>query len=1179
MAKKLQLKFDPNQDYQLAAIASVVNLFQGLPEASQKFMLGDETVSNLPPGEVLYDSWLLDRLRDVRRANAFAEDVINLEKEDGFELEGISNNSPEPFPYFTVEMETGTGKTYVYLRTIYELRKHYGFSKFIIVVPSIAIYEGVIKTEEITREHFRSLYDNEPVTLIPYDGSRLSRVRIFATSTQTQILVMTIDAFNSKTNNLYKASEKLPGERLAYQYIQEARPIIILDEPQSIDTTEKARSAIRTLHPLFGLRYSATHRTSPNLVYRLTPVEAYRQNLVKKIEVIGLETHDNLNEKFLALESISARTPITAKVKTYTQEHGIAREAEVSLKHGDDLFKKTKRDEHNDGYVVEEINAADKFVQFKNGVRLDLNGTLAPSRPQVFDAQITATIKQHMETQQLLKPLGLKVLSLFFIDRVANYTLEQGIIRKIFDASFEKLKKQYPEFKRYGAEEVRDAYFAKSKPKKDAEEVAIDTQGRNAAEREAEKRAFALIMRNKEQLLSFDEPVSFIFAHSALREGWDNPNVFQICTLNQTVSEIKKRQEIGRGLRLAVNQEGERVSDTDVNVLTVIANESYESYAARLQQEYVEDGNEAPPQPKRPQDAWTRRNPRVFGSDEFREFWQKLNRESTYQINIDTATLIEECVALLSKASFPESVVVLTRGRFVVTEFTIRLDSASNGKARITLEIHDTDDNREIRPRVPIEAKVDLAKFRNDDRLRGFKVLEIVGEGDNAVVRFNNGEELTRYQPISFKTEKSQRAAEKPDEVLEIEGVYPVFNFIARAAKETSLTRPTLNKIFQGLPETIKNLLFQNPEGFTAVFITVIREAIADHIASRIEFTLPKGKPPHDAEALFPPEKKFPQKELIDAGVRGLYSKVQWDSFVELNFVEKVLKREEDKVIFYFKFPPTFKIGLPKVIGNYNPDWGIVRKSDDGTLKLELVRETKGTDDLAKLRFTNEGRKVICASKHFKQLGIDYRAIKWDQQRWWAAAENVAGTLLQDVAAEGPEPIVVGATSPSRVLHVISLEDSRVAKERFKTLLPLYSLKAAAGYFGNGEAVEPEGWVDALSVGHLDDKMFVARAVGRSMEPSIHDGDYCVFRAKPQGTRQGKIVLAQSRGISDPETGGSFTLKRYRSEKTSDQSGEWKHTQITLEPLNPDYDPIILTPESEGDVDVVAEYITTLGKV
>lgn len=1161
MSTKLQLKFDANQDYQLASIQSVVQLFEGLPETAREFTLGDEIVSNLPPGEILYDTWLLERLGAVREQNSFAEPVAELIKEDGMELEGVSANSPEPFPYFTVEMETGTGKTYVYLRTIYELRKHYGFSKFIIIVPSIAIYEGVRKTVEITREHLRSLYDNEHVTLIPYDGSRLSRVRNFATSTQAQILLMTIDAFNSKSNNLYKASEKLPGERLPYQYVQETRPIVILDEPQSIDTTEKARSAIRTLHPLFGLRYSATHRTSPNLVYRLTPVEAYRQNLVKKIQVIGLEISGNFNEKFLALESISRRQPLTAKIKTYAQQAGVAREVEVTLKQNDDLHNKTKRDEHQDGYVVEEINAAEKFVQFKNGVRLNLGDTLAPSRPQVFQAQITETIRQHMETQNVLKPLGLKVLSLFFIDKVANYTSEQGIIRKLFDEAFDRLKKEYSDFKNLKAEEVREAYFAKSKPKKDADEVAIDTDGSTKDQRAAEKRAFELIMRDKEKLLSFEEPVSFIFAHSALKEGWDNPNVFQICTLNQTISEIKKRQEIGRGLRLAVNQQGERVTESDVNVLTVIANESYESYASKLQNEYTEDGQLAPPKPKRPQDSKARRRDSIFKGEAFRDFWGKLNRQSNYTINVKTEELVDECVQRLSKASFPEPVVVLTRGEFVITDFKIQLLSASNGRAKLKLEVKDTKGHT-YSSDIPVQSRVDLSRLMNDERLRGFKVLEIVGEGDEARVRFNNGEELTPYQSIFFQTEKGLRAADKPTELIDVDSAFPVFNFIDRAARETSLTRPTLNTIFRRLPESTKKLVMKNPEGFSAVFITEIKEAVADHIAGRIDFRIVEDSFPHNVDTLFPLEKTFPQKELVDSGQRGLYSKVQWDSSIELDFVEKVLKRDEGKVIFYFKFPFNFKIGLPKIIGNYNPDWGIVRMNDAGDLKLELVRETKGTSELAKLRFTNEGRKIVCASKHFKQLGIDYRTITGREARWWAPVESMDGTIL-------PEP------PTTSVLQLISLDHPRVAKDKFKTLLPLYSFKVAAGHFGSGEAVEPEGWVDASSIGRLNDQMFVARAVGRSMEPRIADGDYCVFRLNPEGTRNGKIVLVQAREISDPETGGSFTLKRYRSDKSADD-GDWAHTRITLEPLNPEYEPIVLTPKSEGDVTLIAEFLSVL---
>jgi type III restriction enzyme len=1158
---KLQLKFDPNQDYQLDAIRSVVDLFEGVPETMHEFTLGDETVCNLPPGAVLYDTWLLERLAAVREQNGITEPITELIKEDGMELEGVSANSPEPFPYFTVEMETGTGKTYVYLRTIYELRKHYGFSKFIVIVPSIAIYEGVRKTSEITREHLRSLYDNEHVTLTPYDGSRLSRVRNFATSTQAQILLMTIDAFNSKTNNLYKPSEKLPGERLPYQYIQETRPIVILDEPQSIDTTEKARSAIRTLHPLFGLRYSATHRTSPNLVYRLTPVEAYRQNLVKKIQVIGLEMSGNLNEKFLALESISTRQPITAKIKTYAQQAGVAREVEVTLKQNDDLYNKTKRDEHQDGYVVEEINAAEEFLQFKNGVRLNLGDTLAPSRPQVFQAQITETIRQHMETQKALKPLGLKVLSLFFIDKVANYTSEQGIIRKLFHEAFERFKKEYSHFKYLKADEVREAYFAKSKPKKDADEVAIDTDGSTKEQKAAEKRAFELIMRDKEKLLSFDEPVSFIFAHSALKEGWDNPNVFQICTLNQTVSEIKKRQEIGRGLRLPVNQHGERVTESDVNVLTVIANESYESYASKLQNEYTEDGQLAPPKPKRPQDSKARRRDSIFNGEDFRNFWGKLNRQTNYTININTEELVDECVKRLSKASFPEPVVVLTRGEFVITDFKIQLLSASNGRAKLKLEVKDTT-GYTYAAAIPVQSRVDLSRLMNDERLRGFKVLEIVGEEDEARVRFNNGEELTRYQSIFFQTEKGLRAADKPTELIEVDSAYPVFNFIDRAARETSLTRPTLNTIFRRLPGATKKLVMKNPEGFSAVFITEIKEAVADHIAGRIDFRIVDDAIPHNVDNLFPSEKTFPQKELVDSGQRGLYSKVQWDSAIELDFVERVLKRDEGKVIFYFKFPFNFKIGLPKIIGNYNPDWGIVRMNDAGDLKLELVRETKGTSELAKLRFTNEGRKIVCASKHFKQLGLDYRTITGREARWWAPLESMDGTIL-------PQP-------PTSVPQLISLDHRRVTKDKFKTLLPLYSLKAAAGYFGNGEAVEPEGWVEVTNVGRLSETMFIARAEGKSMEPRIADGDYCVFRAHPGGTRNGRIVLVQSRKISDPETGGSYTLKRYKSDKVFTSENEWQHSTITLEPLNTDFGPITLTQESEGDVILIAEYITTI---
>jgi|688.fasta_scaffold94544_1 type III restriction enzyme len=353
-------------------------------------------------------------------------------------------------PSFTVEMETGTGKTYVYLRTILELRKHYGFSKFIIIVPSVAIYEGVKNAYNSTYSHFRSLYGNEVISLISYDGAQISRVKTFATSSFTEIMVMTDDSFNKISNNLYKSSEKIAGERLPYQFIQETRPILILDEPQSIDNSEKAKEAIRTLHPLFSLRYSATHKVKPNLVYRLTPVDAYRQNLVKKIQVIGIDELESLNKTTLTLESVS-QSPIAAQVKTLVQKDGIAELATISLKQGNNLYDKTHREEHQQGYRVTEISVAkgNEFIQFENTVTIRLNESYEPSRPEVLRAQIRETIKEHMQIQQKLFDRGIKVLSLFFIDRVANYTSDTGFIRTTFDLEFERLKTQYPHFARY----------------------------------------------------------------------------------------------------------------------------------------------------------------------------------------------------------------------------------------------------------------------------------------------------------------------------------------------------------------------------------------------------------------------------------------------------------------------------------------------------------------------------------------------------------------------------------------------------------------------------------------------------------------------------------------------------------------------------------------------------------
>jgi len=998
MVSKLHLKFDPNQEYQLTAINSVVQLFDGLPKYEREFALGGEIVPNLPPDESIYEDFLLENLNAVQRQNKIPQSQ-QLEVDDGLVMEGAGYESWR-LPSFTVEMETGTGKTYVYLRTIHELRKQYGFSKFIVIVPSIAIYEGVKKAFQITQSHFRSLYGNEVVNLIPYDGAQLSRVRSFATSSFTEIMVMTVASFNSATNNLYKPSEKLPGERIAYQYIQETRPILILDEPQSIDNTDTAKEAIRTLHPLLTLRYSATHRIKPNLVYRLTPVDAYRQNLVKKIQVIGVTEEENFNRPTLVLESVT-KSPITAKIKTLIEEKGTVKDAVITLKQGDNLYEKTRRNEHREGYRVVEIGVAkgSEFVQFENTLVIRLKESLAPSRPEIFRFQIRETIEQHMKVQQKLYHKGIKVLSLFFIDRVANYTADDGIIRAIFDREFEQLKTKYSHFQQYNAEQVREGYFA-TKTSKSGEEVAIDTEGKNQEQREAEKKAFTLIMQKKEQLLAFDEPVSFIFAHSALKEGWDNPNVFQICTLNQTTSEIKKRQEIGRGLRLCVAQTGARIFDEDINVLTVIANENYELYVANLQQEYVEAGEEAPPKPKRPQQSTVYRKDELFYSDDFQTFWQKLCQRTKYKISVNTEEIIDKCVDKLNSIDFPEPKIVLTKGRFVITEYTLQLESVQGDKAVICLQTKSNDvDNTEsylfpVNRKYTVKARSDLARIFQAPCLRGFKILEVIDKGDNSVVKFadKNQTELTNYQPIVFTSEKGQ--ASDRTAIQTMQDIYPVFNLIERAAKETKLTRATLNRIFQGILENKKRVLFKNPEGFATTFILTIKNVVNPLVVNKIEFTLDADRLPSKADELFPLEKNLAQKELVSAGQRGLYDLVQVDSEVEEKFVKYQLIADEKQVVVYFKFPPSFKINFPKIIGNYNPDWAIIRRQENGKHTLELVRETKGRTDIENLRFAQETLKIDCAKKHFKVIGINYRVVDDNTINYWDSDPDIHQTEL-----------------------------------------------------------------------------------------------------------------------------------------------------------------------------------------
>ena len=505
-------------------------------------------------------------------------------------------------PHFSVEMETGTGKTYVYLRTIFELSRRYGFQKFIIVVPSVAIREGVLKNIEITAEHFRALYNNLPFERFVYDAKKANRLRQFALSNTLQILVINIDAFRKnftgteeeqKSNVIYKESDKLSG-RQPIEFVQAARPIVIIDEPQSVDSTKKAQEAIRALNPLCTLRYSATHRNPYNLVYRLDPVRAFELRLVKQIVVASASGEGGANDAFVRVEKIDYKKGIKAKLRIHAQTLQGPKEKSFTIKNGADLYQLSgERAAYENGFVVAEINAepGNEYIRFNNGRVLRLGEEAGGMREDIWRAQIKHTVKKHLEKELQLRDRGIKVLSLFFIDRVANYrdydAADQPVKGK-FAEDFEAVLGEFAKDPRYAGlawlkppfEALHNGYFAQ-----DRKGVLKDTRGDTLADDEV----YSLIMKDKERLLSEEELLRFIFSHSALREGWDNPNVFQICTLNETRSAVKKRQEIGRGLRLPVNRNGQRVFDDSVNKLLVMANESYEDFARALQTEYEEE--------------------------------------------------------------------------------------------------------------------------------------------------------------------------------------------------------------------------------------------------------------------------------------------------------------------------------------------------------------------------------------------------------------------------------------------------------------------------------------------------------------------------------------------------------------------------------------------------------------
>jgi len=655
----MEFKFESSEEYQIAAIDAATALFEGQGFIRSQLVIPKGASFQVIANRLdLTEEMIVANLAKVQGDQGLSVDT-DLQAITA-EIDTFLGKTEARFPNFSVEMETGTGKTYVYLRTAHRLFQQYGLRKFIIVVPSVAVREGVKKTLEVTKNHLDNLYGKPPYRYSVYDSANLSQVRNFALSDGLEIMVMTIDAFKRGETVIRQSRE---GQDPPIYWLQAVRPVLILDEPQNMES-ELSVAALAALNPLFALRYSATHRNPYNVIYRLTPYDAYRQGLVKRIEVASVVQEDNANLPFIRLDEITTKKrTLTASVVVHKlMKNGKIAEAAITIRPENDLAEKTGRPEYQ-GFVVEEINFGSGYVRFANNVEIRKGETKGAEKEAIFEAQIKFTVEEHFRKAARYRERGVKVLSLFFIDKVENFASDDGLIRKLFVKSFDEVKQRFPEWKERAALEAQASYFA-SKTKKGGAVEFLDTNGKT----KEDEKAFELIMQKKEQLLSFEEPVSFIFSHSALREGWDNPNVFQICTMREVGSETERRQQVGRGVRLPVDQAGDRIRDEQVNVLTVIASETYERFVAGLQgeieREYGKEGTPPPPPNARKRTTIKLRKHFML-KPEFKELWERIRPKTRYAVSIDTERLIESVVPELDAT-------VIRKPRITITKAEMR---------------------------------------------------------------------------------------------------------------------------------------------------------------------------------------------------------------------------------------------------------------------------------------------------------------------------------------------------------------------------------------------------------------------------------------------------------------------------------------------------------------------------
>ena len=989
----MKLHFEPNLDYQKAAIESVADLFRGQEINRTEFTVTRRPMAERtgqtdldlggflgPQGEL----GLVESELGIGNRLTLLDDEIIANLKDIQLRNGLAPSATLTSGDFTVEMETGTGKTYVYLRTVFELNKLYGFTKFVIVVPSVAIKEGVYKTLQITEEHFKGLYSGQPFDYFLYDSAKLGQVRNFATSPNIQVMVVTVGAINKKdVNNLYKDSEKTGGER-PIDLIRATRPILIVDEPQSVDggLSGAGKNALGEMNPLCTLRYSATHVDKHHMVFRLDAVDAYERKLVKQIEVASLEVEGGHNKAYVRFISASnGKGPVAARVEIDVLEGKQVRRKEVIVQDGDDLQELTKRAIYADCRIGE-IRAARDGQLLE--IKLPGSETFLQPGQAVGDVDADAlkrlmirrTIHEHLEKEKRLAPLGIKVLSLFFIDVVEHYRSYdadgnpvKGKYARMFEEEYRRAAK-LPEFVSLfqevdltsAAEEVHDGYFSIDKARR-----WTDTADNNQASRDNAERAYSLIMKDKEKLLSFETKLKFIFSHSALKEGWDNPNVFQICALREIGTERERRQTIGRGLRLCVNQHGDRLRGFEINTLTVVATESYEEFAENLQKEIEKDTgikfgivekHQFAAIPVVKADGSTG----MLGFEESAAIFDHLKSQGF----VDAKGKVQDTLRTsLKDGSFALPAALeahLASVRDVLKKVAGKLD-IKNADERVVVKTRQA-----ILESAEFQALWDRIKHKTTYRVHF----------DNEKLLVDCAKAIANGPPVSKARVRIRKAdlsigqggvqAKEHDKdsgtiVTIEEGDIVLPDVLTDLQDRTQLTRKSLVRI---LTECGRLTDFKrNPQAFIEIAGEVInrtkRLAVVDGIKyQRI------GDDQYYAQELFQQEELTGYlRNMLKDAQKSVFEHVIYDSGgVERTFAEQLEKNEAVKI--YAKLPGWFKVPTP--LGTYNPDWAVLVEVS-GEERLYFVVETKGSLFVDDLR-DNEAAKIACGEAHFKALAV-----------------------------------------------------------------------------------------------------------------------------------------------------------------------------------------------------------------